>query len=436
LISDIRIAVMDLTPINAGLAQENMNPWGMRQGEWEEDNGAGQLGQHNPDAASTRTKITHIEGLGYGIIGSVLSLAYGSWLGQPAALLIMEFGFSAKRKLFRYKDIEISISFDAGTLSTVKSPNAKPPVVCSWYPKNNRTSKRRAKSLGDNLNHTLSASDSTSTSILSTAQWMWPVEEFWIRGRKWSARHRQEPHEVIWNVTDTENSISGISEQIRLAVIVTYSEPFRAVVGVKATIGFGLPVRNFPWSQDDPLLFDGKTPKGAPPPNSDFSALTEQDLLGYISDPNLAMETNHTHMITTNHQSLSLDQSTAIGYSGSRPRRVCRVRGIPTFWSGPTLIHVLSSSMTTSENAIRLHSFAENPYRAEKMAIVSFEESHDEVLNPNHKKEWLIQAQLPNEGAYTKLGDGKVIQLLLDTHFYGFSELGLRLVNPSPYNAE
>ena len=237
-------------------------------------------------------------------------------------------------------------------------------------------------------------------------------------------------------MTETDNSITGISEQVRLAVIVTYSEPFRAVVDVKATIGFGLTVRNFPWSQDDPLLFDGSTPKGTPPPTSDFSAITDQQLLCYLSDPNVSMSIPQTRSTTISPRNISLGKSAATGDTDSRPRKVYRVRGLPFSWSRCTFIQMLSDSMKIREDSVRVHSFTENPYRAEKMAIISFEESHNELLCPNKKMEWQVKIQLPNNEATAEQSDDKVIQLLFDTHFLGFSELGHLPANPSPYVAE
>jgi protein SERAC1 len=420
------------------VAEADLKTWETRFGEWKEDQGAGQLGQHNFDDTSTRTKITHIEGAGYGLIGRVLALAYGSWSKQPAALLVMEFSFRAGKGSLRYKDAEISISFEPRTVSSGKTPNATAPVVSSWYPKNNRISKRQTANAGSGLNHIPTAAwDPTLDSSQPAEQSMWPAEEFWIRGRQWSRKHRQEPHEVIWNVTEIKGSTTGISEEIRLAVIVTHSGSFRAVVGVKATIGFGLPVKNFPWSQDDPLLFDGTTPKGACPSTSDFNAITNQDLLIYLSDSNLsAMNVPQTRDGPSSHQKISSKQSTVATNVDSRSRRVYRVRGIPLLWSQLSFTEILSTSMKVKKDFVRVHSFAENPYRTEKMAVVSFEEIQGGVLIPHNKLEWLLYARLSNKGATAEQTDEELVELLFDTHFLGFSELGLLPTNPSPHITE
>jgi hypothetical protein len=92
--------------------------------------------------------------------------------------------------------------------------------------------------------------------------------------------------------------------------------------------------------------------------------------------------------------------------------------------------------MNVREESVRVHSFAENPYRADKMAIVSFGEPPDGMLIPNKKLEWLVQLQLSKKEANAGDGATQVVQLLFDTHFHGFSELGLPAAKPIPYIVE
>jgi hypothetical protein len=119
-----------------------------------------------------------------------------------------------------------------------------------------------------------------------------------------------------------------------------------------------------------------------------------------------------------------LKQSTAAAKADSASRKVYRVRGLPLFWSRPFFIRVVSASIAVREDSVRVHSYTENPYRSERMAIVSLD-SHDEVLTANTKMEWFIQVKLPNQEAMPKGLQDKPVQLLFDSHFYGFSELGL-----------
>lgn len=429
---------MDQPSADVSISEADWRTWTTRHEEWNEDKDGGQLGQHNSDS-STRTKITHIEGLGYGLIGSVLALRYGTWLKQPAALLVMEFSFRARKRLFRYKDAQISISFDSRTGATGSTPDTATPAISSWYPKNNRKAKRQTEHSNSNPNHTFSsASNTTLDSSPPTEQSIWPVEEFWVRGRTWSHKNRQEAHEVVWSVTESEGNIAGIAEEIRVAVIVKYSGPFRAMVDVKATIGFGLTVRNLPWSQDDPLLFDGNTPKGARPSSSDFSALKLPELLGYISDPMISMDIPQANNENPTHSNTPSKKPIATGSADSMPRRVYRVRGIPFSWSRLSFIEAISaSSLKVKADSVQVHSFAENPYRSEKLAVVSFDKSLDEVLKPNKSLEWLVLAQLSTEGATRETQkNNNTIQFLFDTHFHGFSELGLLPANHSPYTTE
>lgn len=423
---------MDQHLADIDVAQAEVRSWTTRHREWTEDTSGGQLGQHNSDDTSTRTKITHIEGLGYGIIGSVVSLTYGTWFHQSSAFLIMEFSFHTKRRLFRYKNAQISISFGPRTASADGTSTAATPVVCSLYPKSNRTPKRQTGSFEENSSSHLHSVWNPTQSI---EQSMWPIEQFWVRGRKWSNRHRQEPHEVVWNVTETEGSNAGIQEPVRLGVIISCSEPFQAVVDVRATIGLGLPVRSFPWSKDDPLLFDGTTPKGTPPPTLDFNTISEQDLLSYLSDPNLSMDIRQTPSPAPGHQNAPSNPPIAPKNVDSMPEKVYRVRGLPFSWNEPVFMGILTTFMKIRQDSVRVHSFAENPYREENMAIVSFEESHDGILIPNKKMEWLLQVRLSKK-VTSEHGHEEAINLLFDTHFHGFSELGIPAAKRVPYTAE
>lgn len=409
-------------------AEEGLKSWEARDREFEKDESS-TLGQHNLDDSSTRTKITHVEAFGFGFIGSVLSVAYGCWGSQPAALLVMQFSFRAEKRSHRYQSAEISICFESQTNSSVGLPSAGSPIVQSWHPVNNRKTHPLTDPLRGNPSHApSSATTSTLNPSQPTQQLSWPIQEFWIRGRTWSRKTRQEAHEVLWSVTEAEGSVIGISEPIRLAVIVTYPGPFSAIVDVKATTGFGLKMRNLPWSRDDPLLFDGQTAKGKSPLASDFRAMNDEEVLRYISDPDISSpDASQAPSKSLDNQNKKLKQSTAAAKADSASRKVYRVRGLPIFWTRPFFIGVVSASITVKEDSVRVHSFAENPYRPERMAIVSLDshDSHDGALIPNKKMEWLIQVKLPDEEATPKGPRDKPIQLLFDSHFYGFSELGL-----------
>jgi protein SERAC1 len=417
---------MDQQPLDVGTsAEEVLKSWEARDREFEKDESS-TLAQHNLDESSTRTKITHVEAFGFGFIGSVLSVAYGSWSSQPAALLVMQFSFRAKERSRRYQSSEISIRFESRSHSSTGLPNAGSPIVQSWHPTNNRKTPSLTDPLRSNGSHAPpSASTSALNSSQSARQSPWPIQEFWIRGRTWSRKTSQDAHEVLWSVTEAEGSVTGISEPIRLAVIVTYPGPFLAVVDVKATTGFGLKMRNPPWSRDDPLLFDGQTIKGKSPPVSDFHTMNDEDILRYISDPDISSPGASLALSKSlDNQNKTLKKSTATVKAGSASRKVYRVRGLPLFWSRPFFIGVVSASITVREDSVRVHSYTENPYRPERMAIVSLD-SDNEVLTPNTKMEWLIQVKLPNQEVTPKSLHDKPIQLIFDSHFYGFSELGL-----------
>jgi len=159
-------------------------------------------------------------------------------------------------------------------------------------------------------------------------------------------------------------------EPIRLAVIVRYSGLFSAVVDVKATTGFGLKMRNLLWSRDDPLLFNGGTSKGKSSPASDFHAMNDEEILGYISDPDISSpDASQALSKSLDNQNKTLKQSTVAAKANSTSRKVYRVRGFPLFWSRTFFIGVVSASIAVREDSARVHSYTENLYRSERIAI-------------------------------------------------------------------
>lgn len=245
----------------------------------------------------------------------------------------------------------------------------------------------------------------------------WPVDEFSIRGQKWSDHDQQEPHEVIWRLREVAGSESGICKPIKLAAIVTFSGSFQATVDVKATTGLTLKVRNYPWSRDDPLLFDGVRTKGRPPQTSEWTQLSEPELADYIFNACSSLGTT-----------LALDETIAVqDKKETQPnakdvpsafKTVFRVRGIPNFCNQALFKRSLSRATSIDEHSIHIRSFSPNPYREQKMAIVSFDECPKELEATRPKKEWHIPVSLP-------ISDGGSVELVFDSHFLGFSELRL-----------
>ena len=113
-----------------------------RDVDFEEDDGHTNLGQKNNDGG-TRTKITHIEGLGFGIIGKVLCVRYGTWRSQHAMLIIMRFNFRSKEGIFKLKGAEISVCFE----SRRGAIQAQLPVLRGFYPQGKRSGKSNSQQI-------------------------------------------------------------------------------------------------------------------------------------------------------------------------------------------------------------------------------------------------------------------------------------------------
>ncbi|OIW32574.1 hypothetical protein CONLIGDRAFT_699412 [Coniochaeta ligniaria NRRL 30616] len=392
---------MEQPQTQAALEQGSLDSWEPRFCHFDEDGGSGTLGQHNLDDHTTRTKIMHMEFLGLGVVGSVCSVTYGKWHHTSAALLVMQFDFRARDGTLRYKKAEVSISFVPQTASAATGLSQSYPVVRDFRPKNNK-----AQTLG---------------------HFTWPADEFSIRGRTWPSKDSQETNEVAWTLNETTGSKSSICEPVKLAVIVTFQGPFKAVVEATATTGLGLKLRNFPWSRDDPLLFDGVTHKGKPLQDSEFNNFSDAAIVEYISLASPSSES--LSKVIRGPSSVPNDvahPTSSEVKNDSKSRAVFRVRGIPASCRRVDLVKGLTTSLRVQTNSLRVHSFTSNPYREgiEMMAVLSFDALPEVLRKKNAKNEWLISVFFPPEESSSEMVANMPTQLLVDTHFLGFSRLG------------
>ncbi|KAH7227531.1 hypothetical protein BKA60DRAFT_553072 [Fusarium oxysporum] len=374
------------------------------------------LGQHNADDTSTRTKITHIDFFGLGVIGSVCSVAYGTWSDSPtsptspAALVVMQFDFRAGSGPLRYKSAEISISFKG------QKPGTSHPVIHQFFPTSN-------KSRGSQ------PALRRSASMLPSDPFIWSPDEFIIRGKTWLSKGVQEPDEVTWNINEIHGSKFGICEPVKLAFIVAHRGPFQATVEVEATTAINLiKISNTPWSRDDPLLFDCITHKGMPPPATNLNELESQALADYIalaSPSSSALSTVVSGLVTA--PSSSPKQESTSTSSGA----VYRVQGIPATCIRGQFIKGLATALNLDATSIRIHSFMANPYgtRVEMMSILSFHKTPEFLCVKSTKKEWHLDVTLPSQGTESTPAENTTIKLLFDTHFLGFSVVGTPFAN-------
>ncbi|KAF4334524.1 hypothetical protein FBEOM_11641 [Fusarium beomiforme] len=324
------------------------------------------LGQHNVDDTKTRTKITHLGFLGFGVIGSVCSVAYGIWRDSPgsppapAALVVIQFDFRAGSGVLRYKSAEISVSFKE------RRPGSNHPIVRQLFPTRNVS------------RSSLTASRS-STSMLSSDHFIWPPDEFIIRGKTRSDKCVQEPDEAIWNINETHG--------------MTYQGPFQATVEVEATTALSLiKISNTPWSRDDPI-------------QPILLRTFDRAVSSLIAAPSPAPKLECTSKT-----------------SGA----VYRVQGIPVSCRRDQFIKALATALNIETSSIRVHSFTTNSYdtRKEMMSVLSFHTTCDVLEAKSIKKQWHLDISLQPQGSDPSPSAIANTKLTLDTHFLGFTVVG------------
>ncbi|KAF4466787.1 DNAJ domain-containing [Fusarium albosuccineum] len=385
--------------------------------------GSSDLGQpHDEDASfecfcddddtETRTKVTHIERFGNGIIGTVLSLTYGTWQGQPAALLVLLFSLRGREDGYlRFRAAEFSISFKS------RAPDDSYPVVRSIQPGTKRVSETTASSL-------------------------WPRDRFAIRGSLWSEKSQPEPHQVLWKVKSPRE---GICDSIPVATILTFSSPFIAIVKAKAMTGAPiLTLRAFPWSRNDPVLFDGVTPKGKGVASTDFSRLGDSGLEEIISDYLSPSSTQEHFSVSSTAGSSTATEKGIISAVERKPnksessRQVYRVHGIPISCSSDNLIRLLSLALSVPDVTIQVKAFSSHSQLEENVAVISFESDPPELKLSSPSCHWhfavpaqrWLLSQEPwalENGAYSAPIEKRNVDLHFDTNFYGFTQIGMNL---------
>ncbi|KAK2930244.1 Alpha/Beta hydrolase fold [Fusarium oxysporum f. sp. vasinfectum] len=352
------------------------------------------LGQHNADDTSTRTKITHIDFFGLGVIGSVCSVAYGTWSDSPtsptspAALVVMQFDFRAGSGPLRYKSAEISISFKG------QKPGTSHPVIHQFFPTSN-------KSRGSQ------PALRRSASMLPSDPFIWSPDEFIIRGKTWLSKGVQEPDEVTWTINEIHGSHRRGRSHHR-------NQPYQD--------------QQHSMVSDDPLLFDCITHKGMPLPATNLNELESQALADYIalaSPSSSALSTVVSGLVTA--PSSSPKQESTSTSSGA----VYRVQGIPATCIRGQFIKGLATALNLDATSIRIHSFMANPYgtRVEMMSVLSFHKTPDFLCVTSTKKEWHLDVTLPSQGTESTPAENTTIKLLFDTHFLGFSVVGTPFAN-------
>ncbi|KIW72762.1 hypothetical protein PV04_00937 [Phialophora macrospora] len=343
-----------------------------RRSSLQEDSDSAPLGQKNHDTA-TRTKITHVESGGFEVIGIVRTVAYGFWKGQTALLLAMRISFKSQLPGQRFKHAEVSASF------AIKS-------------------KPRSK----------------NEAIVRDVFYFDPNREgatYQVKAREWSSHGSSVFNEAFWTINERRGSSAGILDDLYVGVVVECTEAFQARVEVQAKPGTGtMKLRSWPWSKDDPLLFDLRTVKGPQPPTRTFEGFTTEDRMAIFQID----------------RAESLREPTPSRDPGARPPsekrivgQVLRVQGVPFHYDSVSFVKSFAAGAKLMADGILLRSFADNPYRREKTAVVSVEGSQLIV----EVSSLLIQREPPPSSQHRPpIQDA--IALSVDTDFIGFTALG------------
>ena len=262
-----------------------------RETQFVEDTSEVELSGQTNLTEDIRTKVTHSELLGCGVIGSVRGVHYGTWKDKPSCLVLLQFTFRSKAGALRLKSADLHVSFQkqssAGTPSVTEGPRLEnfSPRKIYGTPVTEHRKWTYEFSAQANIGAGLVSAGPTASIERESA---FLVEHrLKIVGQPWSDRRREEPHQVLWSVQEASKTGYGIPDTLNTGIVISYNGPFQATVEVSAKLGVGIPIYTPPWSKDDPLLFNGTTEKGSPPSNREFDQLTESDwarLVPYSSE--------------------------------------------------------------------------------------------------------------------------------------------------------
>jgi hypothetical protein len=250
-----------------------------RNVELVEDTEATELsGQQNYDN-DIRTKITHQESFGCGVIGSVRGVSYGTWKNDPACLVLFTFNFRSGKSALRIKSAEISVSFHTDSNTAATSPNDEP-ILRNFSPRKIfgiPHAEKRDWKYEISLQCNIPSISLAPTAMTGGSSSYTKDHRLQIIGQPWSDRKRQEPHQVLWTIREAEKTEYGIPDELNMGIVIGYMSPFQAIVEVSAKLGMGLPVCAPPWSKDAPLLFNTTTMKGEPMRTREFDKLGDED---------------------------------------------------------------------------------------------------------------------------------------------------------------
>lgn len=408
-----------------------------RDTDFVKDSGAGELGLKNV-SDDIRAKVTHVESLGLGILGTVRTVSYGAWENKPACLIVLQFNHRGSSSASAFRRIEILVSCEPWVSKCLDEQ----PVLRNFSPRRQlvRLDHDRGIWGWDALERSWAFNDSSSAHARANANNETRTTPG-VSGSAWSRKRRMEPHQISWVIDTGKKEQWQVPDQLSFAFVVQYHSAFKATVelNAKTHVGLPFPLVALPWSKDDPLLFNGKTQMGHFAYTLDFDLLLDIDwanLVPYLPDWGEIGRSTRTQ-ITSEESAQQLEA----------PRKqsdrdvVYRVRRIPVHYKRSEIPRLLSQVLLVEdEETIKVWSLAESPYRSEKIATVTFAQVPDMLVKDGTKNryEWNFEARDLFDEARdgTRTSFTQTPPIAVDTNFLGFTPLHLAEAPDSDYNVE
>lgn len=254
---------------------------------------SGELGSQRNTGQETRTKVTHQDFSGSGLMATITRLCYGTYNEKKACLIVVQFSFHWSKDDHKFKRVEAEISFRARPQRFgFSSQKTQVPVVRNLCPrkaygKPNTNGKKWFISVEQ-----LCDVPTSADGVHRVKDNLGPKKAFEedhrveIVGRRWSDSRRVDFHKACWTVREIGKPSFGIPDKFDLAVLVEYEDDFEADVRVTVDVPLHRKLQGFPWPVDDPILFTSKSKGsviGRSFSNTQFEKLTDDDWGSLIS---------------------------------------------------------------------------------------------------------------------------------------------------------
>ena len=398
------------------LDQEVFQSYGLRNADFGRVKGSSQLQPQKNLNNDIRTKITHIESLGLGILGTVQLVKYGTWAGEPACLVCLHINHRGNASSAAFRNVEVLVSCEPWD-----SKSSNPPVLRNFSPRQSRVrlDNDHATWGWESLQRCWMATESHSSpsNIIMTDEAHIAAV---ISGTPWSNKRRTAPHQILWVLNNQSEGKWQVPDQLSFAFVVTYVSAFRATVEVKAKtrIGLPFPLLATPWSRDDPLLFNGRTQVGGLSLVDKFDHFSGTDWAK--AAPYLPEWTNESEK----RDAIKSGQPPLIIHNDLPSNVTYRAQGLPGDCNFKEAQRMIASVLLIKEQDISIKSLAESPYRSEKTATFTTQHPSNNLMNlaSEGKDEWQFEMQdIPGVPSQAREGFLRQTRLVIDTHFHGFT---------------